>query len=468
MAVMIRSVVCKVVNESGTALVFANEEIAHGSFDSDRPTRVDAGKSAEWKSSTCGFMTGTEGWVAFTVEGTSSTFTVTWDNPFIGDNTFQQTCPGLAGYRPATPTGQDPETQEALSEEDLRENDDVLVTYTFATTPAQSQDAPPVPPGDQPNNQDPKPTEVQPGKPVLVRDADVANRKLVFIGVNDPQANSEAAALEARVPKVDAKDRMAAFTGATPGDAPAFYRDWGQKADEEWIATITTLQPGQDKALLDCLLNAPNESPVASTSDSRKKQNFKRFEIRAFAKILAAVEAEVRLIEADEAKGIKPDAAPMKRLVISAHHRPRSRDYWIGWFYSYNYLYIHMDDIAALGRVFPKAMAQVEDILVGACNSAHWKEKPVPMNTWEIIPRFLSICPNVQTVWGYDATGPSSTAASDDFAAWETASRKSNAKEDIVKAAHDRRFLKSGGKPIEGFHSIVWVLEGGSLKPRKV
>jgi len=470
MAFMIRSLTCVVVNQSGKELLLAHDEIAHGSYDSPLPASVPAGGSAQWASSTCGFMTGTEGLVVFDVAGTGGKFTVRWDNPFIGENSFSQGCSAYPPYVGSAPAGQDPDSGAPLTQDELTDNDDVLVTYTFGDTAKTVEGGEPLPGGrDQPgDNADPKATEAQPGKPVLVRDADLTNRKIVFIGVNDPQANKEASALEQAVGSFDTKGRMATCTSITPAGAAAFWRDWNGRPDEEWVDTIKTFQSGHRDKLLDMLKSSPHVSPVSPNTHTRKEQDFKRYELRAFAKVLAGVEAELVLVEQDEASGKLVEAAPMTRLAISAHHRPASADYWIGWFYSYNYLYLHIDDMAALGRVFPKAMAQVEDIILGACNTAHWKEKAKPFGDWEIVPRFLLVFPNVQTVWSYETKGPSDQAAIQDFLDWEISSRKSNAKEEIVAAALKSRFPVWGGKKRNGFPSIVWTREGSGLVHRPV
>lgn len=470
MAFMIRSVTCVVVNQSARDLLLSHDEIAHGSYDSPLPASVPAGGSARWTSSTCGFMTGTEGFVVFDVVGTTGKFTVRWDNPFIGENSFGQSCSAYPAYVGSAPVGQDPESGATLTSEELTDNDDIVVTFSFGDTAAVAESGEPLTEGrDQPSdNLDPKATEAEPGKPVLVRDADLTNRKVVFIGVNDPQANKEAVALENAVGKFDTKGRMATCTSITPAGFAEFNRTWEGQSDEAWVDTITTLEPGQREKLLELLKTFPHVSPVSPNVHTRKEQHFKRYELRAFAKVLAAVEAELVQVKEDEAKGTVVEAAPMKRLVISAHHRPASGDYWIGWFYSYNWLYLHIDDMAALGRVFPDAMAQVEDIILGACNTAHWKEKSKPFGDWEIVPRFLPVFPNVQTVWSYETKGPSDQAAIQDFIDWEMVTRKSNAKEEIVAAALKSRFPEWGGKKHNGFPSIVWVREGSALVHRPV
>ena len=291
-------------------------------------------------------------------------------------------------------------------------------------------------------------------------------RHIVFLGVNKPQATVEATALAGSAKK-GAKPGIRALTAITPAGATEFYRTWGKRTTEEWIESIKTLQPGQPQSLLEVLKAAPNESPIGPGSTARRPQHYHRYEIRALAKAFADVEAELRSTDrCKEDGGAGVACEPMKRLVLSAHHRPAALGYWIGWLYSYNYLYIHIDDIASLATVFPSAAAQVEDVFLGACNTGHYRSKPEPFRSWTVVPRFERMFRNLQTVWAYEATAPGGRSAADELVAWEVASRGPGAKEDIVEAARRRRFTTIGRATREGWRSIVWTREGATLVPR--
>ncbi len=100
MAVFIRSVICNILNETehDLSLDAGSTNLEHGSFDTPPPALIPRGGSATWKSSTAGFMTGTEGTVTYAVGSTGGSFAVAWDNPFIGENSVDQRCSGLAEY----------------------------------------------------------------------------------------------------------------------------------------------------------------------------------------------------------------------------------------------------------------------------------------------------------------------------------------------------------------------------------
>lgn len=158
MSGFIRSVRCTVVNSSSHALVRKSDpeqEHKHGSYDEPKPpARVEPGATATWNTSTAGLFTGTEGTVTFAVEGTSGAWLVSWDNPFIGDNTFDHTCTGVSDWQKVPRTAQDPNTGDALDEARIKSDDDVHVTYTFLT-------------GDAPKTETGKGDDARPTAPVV-------------------------------------------------------------------------------------------------------------------------------------------------------------------------------------------------------------------------------------------------------------------------------------------------------------
>src|SRR5262249_28859804 len=64
------------------------------------PGSVAVGQTVTWESESNGFATGTEGRAIYRLQGTPQgtpwTFTLHWDNPFIGSNSYDETAP--AGF----------------------------------------------------------------------------------------------------------------------------------------------------------------------------------------------------------------------------------------------------------------------------------------------------------------------------------------------------------------------------------
>ncbi|AGP39451.1 hypothetical protein [Sorangium cellulosum] len=160
MAFLTRSVTCIVVNKTKCPLRLSTSKLLHGSLDTPIPSRIPAGGTGKWTSSTAGAFTGTEGWAVFELEGADAMFEVDWNNPFVGTNSFKQSFRLLpdvlespAGtYVPAEPTG-----------EDLEDADDVIVTFSLTMEPpppaevsasaggaASTEPAPPPPDEDAP------------------------------------------------------------------------------------------------------------------------------------------------------------------------------------------------------------------------------------------------------------------------------------------------------------------------------
>lgn len=460
MAVMIRSVVCRLVNESDRELVMSSEALLHGSYDAPPPGRVAAGSSAEWRSSTCGFMTGTEGRVAFGVAGTEGKFEVYWDNPFIGENSFTQRAVDFPPYRPRTPTGQDPETGEALSAEELRDNDDVTVTYAFTTSAVPETEAAGLGPNDVGDPRAPKTVEVGGGQAVLVRDADVTFRKVLFLGFNEEsggkmvrQAEREGAALAKAVPSYDPEGRTEMVTRISPAGRDACLRQWKNKSVGSWADTVPLPSAARRATLVSMVEKLESGHPHC------------RYEVRAFAEYLARSEDELRRMADDTKKGKESHASPFKRLVISAHHAPAQGGVYVELFYGDTGMGLLVSELLSFTEAFSTAMAQVEDVCLLSCNTGHNRERPVVagLGAWEIVPDLAKAFSSVQTIWAYEAKGPSGVAAERDLVMWEDASRKASAAEEIVATSHRLRTGKNG-RP--GWWSIVWARSGGSVKPR--
>jgi len=146
MSGFIRSVRCTVVNSSTYALVRKSDpekEHKWGSYDEPTPpARIEPGGTAMWNTSTAGVFTGTEGEVQFSVEKTSGgVYRVWWNNPFAGDNTFDDACTGVSDWRKVERTAQDPDSGDKLDEEKIKSDDDVHVTFTFTNIEATATEA---------------------------------------------------------------------------------------------------------------------------------------------------------------------------------------------------------------------------------------------------------------------------------------------------------------------------------------
>jgi hypothetical protein len=472
MAFFIRSVECKVENQSEHELRLVHQELEWGSFDAEPPPVIPSGGTGAWRSSTDGFMTGTEGFVRFEVGSTGAQFEVYWNNPFIGENEFTQSCSGLATYVPVEPSGTSPESGDLLDAAGLQGDDDVVVTYVLRTSEASEvggQGECEAEELDSPvDNRDPKPTKTNGVDHVLVCDADVRYRKLVYWGLNPIQSDAEATALRRGAPALlPAPGCMPCVRTVTTTDIDGLERiretrNW----IEPWL-TALGLQVGQRKALKTLLQSFPaGEGP--------------RPELLAFIQVLAEVEVELAIGGklADRPTGGKN--APMKRLIISGHHWNEPPG--TGVIYGDGGAVCHLasppgstpsstaekTDLALLAPIFSRAFAQVEDLCLSACNTGHHETSPAPsMKMLHLVAPYF---PNLQTIWAHEAKAPSGQPAVVEVTEWEKASRDSNAKVPLVDLAYHRRFqfpnFDWDGKRVKGFgRPIVWARSGDGVEP---
>jgi hypothetical protein len=472
MAFLVRSVKCQIINDSEHELSLLEEDHLHGSADVPPPLRLLPGETAGFGASTSGFMTGTEGRVSFTVGSTGGSFEIYWSNPFIGDNEFSQACTGVAAYQATQPSASDPETGEALDEDRKRGDDDVSVAFTFTTRPPdQSLASPDAQAESSLDNRLPKPTVASPGKSTHASDPVVVQRKIVYLGVNNVQSDREANELRSRVPAWDAGGRMEFLTAITESGHDPFVREYGKKTDEEWAQSIPTLPESQRLALLDALKGMKNLRTKHGGTNALSEASTPRFEVRALARVMAAAEDELRLIKNDEAFCIPTEAQPLRRLCISGHHRPRAAlqgyPYFRGYVYGYTVYgrnderngkcQIHLfEDVKPLAQIFTAAAAQVEDLMLAACNTGWHKDTRNRWGEFALVPDLLSFFPNLQTVWAYENTAPGGATAATHLVTWERASRLPGASAAIHAAAQD---LRSRGSAFP----VVWVRSASEL-----
>ena len=88
-----RSVKVLFRNYSNKKLIKIDEGLDHGIWVSTPPNSIDPTQTADWKSESAGFMTGTEGWVIYRPEGVGKDIRLHWDNPFVGSNSYDESAP---------------------------------------------------------------------------------------------------------------------------------------------------------------------------------------------------------------------------------------------------------------------------------------------------------------------------------------------------------------------------------------
>jgi hypothetical protein len=89
-----RSIHVVIKNQTSRDLVYVRGELSHGCIGQNPPSRINRGLTGELIAESCGFMTGTEGFVIYRLEGVSSEARFNFDNPWIGDNSYSSSAPG--------------------------------------------------------------------------------------------------------------------------------------------------------------------------------------------------------------------------------------------------------------------------------------------------------------------------------------------------------------------------------------
>jgi hypothetical protein len=91
-----RSTHLVIQNETSKTMFFVRGRVAHGRVTSRPPSAIPPGGSGELRAESHGFMTGTEGYVAYRLDGVSGEANFHWDNPFYGSNSASDS--GPPGY----------------------------------------------------------------------------------------------------------------------------------------------------------------------------------------------------------------------------------------------------------------------------------------------------------------------------------------------------------------------------------
>ena len=89
-------------NETDKTMLFVRGHLDHGRVTQKPPSRIAPGATGELQAESHGFMTGTEGYVAYRLEGVNGEARFGWNNPFYGRNSASAS--GPPGY-PASHIG---------------------------------------------------------------------------------------------------------------------------------------------------------------------------------------------------------------------------------------------------------------------------------------------------------------------------------------------------------------------------
>lgn len=88
-----RSVTITFQNETDTTLTKLSEHLDHGEWDVHPPQVIGPHAVVSWKSESNGFMTGTQGSAAYQMANRPGQVQVSWDNPYVGSNSYRQSAP---------------------------------------------------------------------------------------------------------------------------------------------------------------------------------------------------------------------------------------------------------------------------------------------------------------------------------------------------------------------------------------
>lgn len=92
----VRSVKITLVNETKESLKLNGDKILHGMWTTKPPRKIEPFETVEWQSESNGILTGTEGWVEYSVSDGSGLAQFHWNNPYVGTNTYKHSAP--TGY----------------------------------------------------------------------------------------------------------------------------------------------------------------------------------------------------------------------------------------------------------------------------------------------------------------------------------------------------------------------------------
>eukprot|EP01084_Bolivina_argentea_P123085 218157_1 len=86
-----RSVWVKFTNETDYTIKETSFGLHHGIWTHSSPSEIKSNSSKTWQTESSGFMTGTEGYASYKIDG--KTFRITWNNPYAGGNSYYCSSP---------------------------------------------------------------------------------------------------------------------------------------------------------------------------------------------------------------------------------------------------------------------------------------------------------------------------------------------------------------------------------------
>ncbi|GGX14637.1 aegerolysin family protein [Aquimarina muelleri] len=93
-----RSTTVKLQNTTSDLIKLTDASLSHGVWSSNQypPSTISANSDGSWMSESDGFMTGTEGTVTYQLPNGIGSIVITWDNPYVGSNSYSMKAP--AGF----------------------------------------------------------------------------------------------------------------------------------------------------------------------------------------------------------------------------------------------------------------------------------------------------------------------------------------------------------------------------------
>ncbi len=208
-------------------------------------------------------------------------------------------------------------------------------------------------------------------------EANVKSDDILYVGLNPSSKHLEKKTLESKAGSA----KVTSVVGATKQDTA---KVGGQTVDLQtdegltaWLASIPNLSP-ERSALLEAFIKRAG----ASAMD----------EVAQLAQVLNEAETGQRLI---------------KRVVLSGHSGG-----WSIWGDDNGSL--SFDHLQDLGKIFPMAVGQVEDLMLSACNTGQSRK----------LDQYKAIFPNVKSIWAYVGYSPSAaTGALEHIGGWVDVTR---------------------------------------------
>jgi hypothetical protein len=131
----------------------------------------------------------------------------------------------------------------------------------------------------------------------------------------------------------------------------------------------------------------------------------------------------------------------VKRMILSGHSG--------GWSIvgdAPNDTSISFSHLVRLNAIFPKAVGQVEDLMISGCNSGQEGK----------LAQYRAIFPNLKSIWGYVGYSPTAPLSTDHIKAWDQGTRGSL---DAGKVHGKRKEVAQKGRKNDK-HAAVWTNDG--------